>query len=296
MSERHTLSERHTIGNPGSVAAQALEHGAKWLVEAIASIGSPEGAADSIRTRRLTTADLRAALQAGARDFARFRSDVIFLVALYPVIGLLLVGFGLHLELLPLIFPMTAGFALLGPVAAVGLYEMSRRAEAGEPVNWATALAVATRPGFAAVLVLGFGLFALFLAWLLAAAAIHALTLGPEPPASIGSFLREVFTTPAGWAMIAIGFAVGFVFAAIALAVSVVSFPLLIDRPVGVPAAVAVSLRVTRENPRVIAAWGLIVAAGLALGALPALIGLVVVLPILGHATWHLYRRAVRPE
>ncbi|RMD94338.1 MAG: DUF2189 domain-containing protein, partial [Alphaproteobacteria bacterium] len=157
MSEHHSMSERHTIGNPGSVAAQALEHGAKWLSEAIASIGSPDGAADTIRTCRLTMADLRAALQEGARDFARFRSDVIFLVALYPVIGLLLMGFALHLELLPLIFPMAAGFALLGPVAAVGLYEMSRRAEAGEPVNWATALAVAARPGFAAVLVLGLG-------------------------------------------------------------------------------------------------------------------------------------------
>jgi uncharacterized membrane protein len=102
-----------------------------------------------------------------------------------------------------------------------------------------------------------------------------------------------VLTTPAGWAMIAIGLPLGFLFAALVLVTSAVSFPLLLDRPVGLPVAVVTSVRVARESPAAIALWGLVVAAALVLGALPFLIGLAVVMPVLGHATWHLYRRAV---
>jgi uncharacterized membrane protein len=131
------------------------------------------------------------------------------------------------------------------------------------------------------------------MAWLLLADAIHTLTLGPEPPAGLLALVREAVTTPAGWAMAVIGTGVGFVMAAAVLAVSVVSFPLLLDRDLSLPVAVTTSVKVARENPAVIATWGLVVAGLLVLGILPALIGLVVVLPLLGHATWHLYRAAV---
>jgi uncharacterized membrane protein len=106
-------------------------------------------------------------------------------------------------------------------------------------------------------------------------------------------FVRDVLTTSAGWTMIVLGLIVGFAFALLVLAISVVSFPLLLDRHVGVPTAIITSVRVARKNPRVIATWGLIVAAGLVLGSVPLFIGLVVVMPILGHATWHLYRHAI---
>ena len=138
-------------------------------------------------------------------------------------------------------------------------------------------------------------LVATFVIWLSAAHGIWSATLGPEPPASIGAFVGDVFGTPAGWTMIAVGMAVGGMFAVAVLGVSLVSFPLLLDRKVGLPVAVVTSFRVVTENPRVSAIWGAIVAGSLAVGSIPAFLGLIVVLPVLGHATWHLYRRAVAP-
>ena len=142
---------------------------------------------------------------------------------------------------------------------------------------------------------LGLALLAIFFVWLAAADAIYAATLGPEPPTSFATFLRDVFTTTAGGVMIVVGIFVGFLFALLVLAISVVSFPLLLDRDVGLPTAVLTSLRAVAANPGPMAAWGLIVAAGLALGSIPLFLGLAIVVPVLGHATWHLYRKVIAP-
>src|SRR2546429_21865 len=122
---------------------------------------------------------------------------------------------------------------------------------------------------------------------------IFALTLGPGPPASLSSFVADVFGTGAGWAMIVVGIGAGFLFACLAFAISVVSFPLMLDRDAALRAAIGTSLRAIAENPGPMALWGFIVAAGLVLGSIPVLLGLIVVLPVLGHATWHLYRKVV---
>lgn len=281
-----------TIGNPLSWIGQAFGGTARQVGEWSGAVGGDEAVAPP-EVREIGVKDIREALRAGARDFAASRADVLYLVIVYPVIGLLLAAVGFQMSLLPLIFPLVAGFAIVGPVAAVGVYEISRRREAGEEVSWAAALRVVERPNFAAIAVLGAMLVGLFLLWLLAAWTIYAATLGPEPPATVGAFLGDVFGTGAGWALIILGCGVGFLFAITALAVSVVSFPLLLDRPVGVPTAVATSIEVFRRNPRTVCLWGLIVAAALTVGAIPFLIGMIIVLPLLGHATWHLYRRAV---
>lgn len=282
-----------TIGNPFSWTVQRLAGAGEHVGETLETLGGTETELPVVRS--LTEDDLRHALRRGFEDFAAARADVMFICLVYPVIGVVLAAFGLHASLLPLLFPVAAGFVLLGPLAAVGLYEVSRRRERGEDVNWLSALAVIRAPNFGAVVVLGLYLFGLFLAWLMTAAYIYSVTLGPAPPESVAAFLRDVFTTGAGWVMIVVGMGVGFVFALAVLAMSVVSFPLLLDRRVGVPVAIRTSFEVYRRNPRVISLWGLIVAVSLALGSIPAFVGLIVVMPILGHATWHLYRRAVRP-
>ena len=246
--------------------------------------------------RPISFEDLREALRKGFEDFTASRSDVIFICLIYPLAGLFLVWLFFGYQLLPLIFPAASGFALIGPVAAVGLYDMSRRREMGEEPSWADAFKLFTSPSFGAILVLGVGMIVLFLFWMVVAQMIYGATLGPEPPASVGQFITDVLFTGAGWAMIIVGCAVGFLFAVGALAISVVSFPLLVDRDVGVPVAVATSIRVALENPVTVLAWGLIVAIGLVLGSIPLFLGLIVVLPVLGHATWHLYRRAVVRE
>jgi uncharacterized membrane protein len=253
-----------------------------------------EGAAErEIAVRRIGLADLRAALAAGFEDFKENRSDVVFLCIVYPILGFALAKLAVENEMLPMLFPLASGFALVGPFAALGLYEMSRRREQGGHGGWPQALSVVRSPAFGKIAVLGLLLTALFLLWIAAAALIYALTLGPEQPASLGAFVRDTLTTQAGWAMIAVGFGVGFVFALAALAIGTVSFPMLLDRDVSLGAAIATSARALAANPRVMTVWGLTVAVSLALGTLPAFLGLIVAMPVLGHATWHLYRRLI---
>lgn len=257
------------------------------------------GAADpAVRPviRRIVPSDLLQALRRGLDDFTAMPSHAVFLCVVYPLIGLFLIAMTIGYAMLPLAFPIAAGFALIGPFAAIGLYELSRRREAGLDSNSTHAFDVLRSPSLGAILALGFLLMALFLIWLAVAQAIYIAFFGYHAPASIGQFAHDVFTTRAGWGLIIVGTGVGFVFAAVALTMSAVSFPLLLDRDVGAAVALYTSIRVVLANPATMALWGLIVAVLLVAGSLPLFLGLPVVMPILGHATWHLYRRAVEPD
>jgi uncharacterized membrane protein len=245
--------------------------------------------------RKITISDLIDALRMGWGDFKAIPTHAIMLALIYPVLGLVLARLVLGYAILPLLFPLAAGFALLGPFAAIGLYELSRRREAGEQPSAAHAMDVLKSPSFGAMLALGGLLMVLFAVWVAAAQAIYILTFGYAPAASMSDFASVVLGTTQGWALILIGCGVGFLFALVALCISVVSFPMMLDRHASAPEAMMVSLQAVAKNPLIMAIWGLIVAVLLVIGTLPFFLGLAVVVPVLGHATWHLYRKVIEP-
>jgi uncharacterized membrane protein len=244
--------------------------------------------------RRIELSDLKDALAKGFQDFAVCRTDVLFLCVIYPIIGLVLARLVIGHGLFEMLFPLASGFALIGPFVALGLYEMSRELEQGTAVNWATAFQVLRSPSVTAIAGLGLLLTAIFLAWLFIAQSIYDMTLGPYLPASIVTFAHDIVATPLGWILMGAGIGIGFVFAVIVFSISVVSFPLLLDRDdIGIDVAIGTSIRSVIANPWVMAVWAMIIAGSLVIGSIPFFVGLVLVIPILGHATWHLYRKLV---
>ncbi|HTV69041.1 MAG TPA: DUF2189 domain-containing protein [Rhizobiaceae bacterium] len=251
------------------------------------------GALVQPEVRRIGAGDLMDALRKGVDDFMHKPSHVIFICLIYPIVGVILATWTSGANALPLLFPLMSGFALLGPFAAIGLYEISRRREAGLDTSWRQALDVRKSPAIPSIAALGAFLLALFVAWLLIAQGLYQSLYGEEAPQSLAAFIGDVLTTERGWTMILVGNAIGLVFAVIVLCTTVIAFPLLLDRDVGAWTAIQTSVRAVAVNPLMLALWGVIVAVCLAIGSLPIFAGLIIVIPILGHATWHLYRKVV---
>jgi uncharacterized membrane protein len=246
--------------------------------------------------RSIGPADLKDALAKGLDDFRAMPTHVVFLSLIYPIVGLVLGRATLGYNVLPLLYPLSAGFALIGPFAAICLYEMSRRRALGLDTSWKHALDVVHSPSFGAIVTLGLLLTIIFAVWLAVAHAIYIANFGYHEPASLIGFTRQIITTPQGHNLIIVGNAVGFLFAVLALSLSVVSFPLMLDRNVGATAAAFTSVKAVLKNPMTMALWGLIVAVALLIGSLPFFFGLAIVMPVLGHATWHLYCKVVEPD
>ena len=234
------------------------------------------------RVRKIGPSDLKDALAKGLDDFSAKPSHLVFLGLIYP-----LVGIGLVVGASPqLIFPLLSGFALIGPFAGIGLYEISRARELGLDTSWKHAFAVVRSHSIFPILSLGLLLLVIFACWLFAAQALYVSLLGPAPPQSFTQFITTIFDTPQGWKLIGFGTGIGFVFAVLALSLSVVSFPMLLDRPIDaeaidveiehpvvaptidVPIAIQTSIKAVLVNPFTMALWGLIVAASLAIGFL----------------------------
>ncbi|MGV3552547.1 DUF2189 domain-containing protein [Rhizobium sp.] len=254
-----------------------------------------EGLMPRPAVRKISTLEVLDALRLGLIDFQEKPSHYVFLCLLYPVMGMVLMVWSAGADMLPVMFPLASGFALLGPIAALGLYEVSRKRELGLDPSWREAFDVRKSPALFSIFAAGCVLFVLFIAWINVAQAIFEWHFGPVVPASLSAFLADVLTTWSGWQMMFWGDLFGLAFAVVALSISVVTFPLLLERDVGAAAAVATSVRATIANPVPVFLWGLIVAALLVIGSIPVFAGLAVVLPVLGHATWHLYRKLVEP-
>ncbi|WP_026607250.1 DUF2189 domain-containing protein [Methylocapsa acidiphila] len=244
--------------------------------------------------RKIGVADLRDALAKGIADFMAMPSHLVFLGLIYPIVGVAIARATSDQNALPMLYPLMFGFAMIGPFAAIGLYEMSRRRELGLDISWSHAFEVRHSPSVPSILMLGLALMVIFLIWLTTARLLYQALFGPAAPHSYVNFLHEVFVTPKGWALIILGNALGLIYAAVSLSISVVSFPLLLDRDVGVTAAVYTSIAAVRKNPGPMALWGLIIIISVAIGFSLLFVGLAVVMPVLAHASWHLYRRTVQ--
>ncbi len=248
----------------------------------------PEGTVIYPSIRKIGLADLKAALTKGTEDFLEMPSFHVFLALFYPIALMFFAGYAL-----PLLFPVVAGFALIGPFAGIGLYEMSRRRELGLDTSWEHAFNIVRSHSISSILSLGLLLLAIFVCWIFTARSLYVAFLGTSPPVNLLGLIREIFGTEQGWKLMGLGTAIGFVFAVVALSISAVSFPLLLEFDVGAAAAVRTSVKAVLVNPYTMAVWGLIVAAFLAIGSLLLFVGLAVAVPILAHSSWHLYRRVV---
>ena len=248
-----------------------------------------------IAIRKIGLSDLWQSLKEGYDDFNAMPSFGAFLLVIYPVSAFLFSLLLLSDSLLYLAVPIVAGFTFVGPAISVALFNISRRREQGLDLTWRSSFEFVHSASFAPIVALSILMMLLYVTWLILAQNLYFDRFGAAPPISIAEFINQLMTTKNGAALILYGNVVGLLFAFTALAISVVGFPLLLDKPVTSFTAVSVSMRAVTANLFVMAAWGLIVVVLLAIGALLLLVGLAVVLPVLGHATWHLYRKLVEP-
>ncbi|MDJ0629053.1 MAG: DUF2189 domain-containing protein [Rhodobacter sp.] len=239
---------------------------------------------------KVTLEELFISLRAGWWDFRRAPAFGLFFSGVYVLAGLALVMFGAGTVSWTLMISL--GFPLVAPFAAVGLYEVSRRLEDGEPLNWGGVLGVVVREKDRQIPWAGAIIVIYFLFWSFLAHMIFALFMGLSVMTH-ATTSYEIYLTANGLTMIAVEVAVGGVFAFVLFGLTVVSLPLLLEKEVDFITAMLLSFRMVRQNLFVMLLWAFLIAALLFLGMLPYFLGLFVVLPVLGHATWHLYRRAL---
>ena len=254
---------------------------------------SVSGKVDPV-VRRITAADIVEALTQGLRDFQAMPIYGLSFGFIYVVGGISIVLCFTALGMVYLVYPLAAGFALIGPFVAIGLYEVSRRRETGQPVSYATVWrAVASRSeiGWMAFVTLFF-----FIIWMYQVRLLIALLLGLNASfSSMHEFLNVILTTREGLLFLVIGNLDGAALSLVLFSLTVVSFPLLLEREVDFVTAMVTSVRAVVMSPLPMIGWALTIVMLLVVSALPYFLGLLVTLPVLGHATWHLYRRIVVP-
>lgn len=230
-------------------------------------------------------------LRLGWQDFQRARAiDLSFGVAI-AAISFAIIAMAWQADLWPYVWPLAAGFMFLAPLLAICFYEVSRRLEQGQPLNLVDiALSWRKRPG--PIFTLGLLLMLLQIAWIYLAILIYALFFGGQP-VSWNSFVLDTLLSPRNIPFWFVGLGIGAMLAGMSFAISVVSFPLLLERDIGVPQAIATSLAASIVNWRVLVGWGALIVLFSVAGIVTFCIGLAITMPLLGHASWHAYRDIV---
>ena len=245
--------------------------------------------------RAATFHDVREALTQGWGDFIAAPMYGLVFGGVYALGGILVVATAAFLGMSYLAYPLAAGFVLIGPFVAAGLYEVSRRREAGEPLDWRGVFGVIYAQGGREFAWMAFVSIFAFIVWMYQVRLLLALFLGFQSFASLGAFLNVVLTTGDGLAFLAVGHIVGAIMASIVFSLTAVSFPLLLDRDVDFITAMIVSVQAVVKSPVVMLGWAFAIVLIVALASAPFFLGLFVALPVLGHTTWRLYRRIVAP-
>jgi uncharacterized membrane protein len=289
-----TESIKSALSIAGATIDSIGSGGTTMTYQDVITPAEPTGGLPAVRS--ISPMDLKDVIAKGVDDFWAMPTHVVFLSLIYPIVGIAIGRATLGYDVVPLLYPLAAGFALIGPFAAIGLYELSRRRQLGLNTSWKHSFDVIHSPSFGSIVGLGLLLMAIFGIWVAIADAIYIANFGYREPTSVSTFVSNVLTTQEGHNLIIFGNLVGFLFAVLALSLSVVSFPLLLDRHVSVATAILTSVKVVLKNPVTMALWGLIVACALVIGSLPFFVGLAVVMPVLGHSTWHLYCKVIEPE
>lgn len=259
-------------------------------------IERPVGAvAHAPAIRAITFADVKDALQAGVEDFNRAPAIGAAFGAIYAFGGIFLIACVLSLDLGYLVYPLFAGSVLIGPFVAAGLYDVSRELEAGRKPTFRGVLSTVFDQRKRELGWMAFVTIFFFIIWMYQVRLLLALFLGFASFGTLQEFVRVLFTTSDGLSFLAVGHVVGAALALGLFSISVISFPLLMDRDLDVVTAMITSVQAVLLSPGPMIAWGLTVVGLLFIGSVPCFLGLVVVLPILGFATWHLYRKTVLP-
>jgi uncharacterized membrane protein len=243
----------------------------------------------------VTSSDIAASLKAGFADFLARPFMSGFFGLFYAVFGILLVWSLVWLGKIWMIIPAIVGFPLIAPFAAAGLYEMSRRLQKGESFGWSEILGVMANQRKREMGWMAFVTLFIFWVWVYQVRLWLAIILQNASFSDLDGFLNTVFFTPQGWAFLAVGTCVGAFLSAVLFSVTVIAMPMLLDRETNFVSAMLTSIRAVAENPVVMLTWAAIISVTMLLSMVPAFLGLIFTLPILGHATWHLYQRAVPP-
>lgn len=247
------------------------------------------------RVNTVTADDITASLKAGFSDFLARPLMSGFFGFFYALFGIALVWTLVWFGEIWMIIPAVVGFPLIAPFAAAGLYEMSRRLQKNESFGWSEILTVMAEQRNRELGWMAFVTLFIFWVWIYQFRTVLVIVLQNSSFSDFDGFLNTVFFTPEGWTFLAIGTCIGAALAAVLFSVTVIAMPLLLDRETNFVSAMILSVRVVAENPKVMLTWAAIITVTMLISLLPAFLGLIFTLPILGHTTWHLYQRAVPP-